>query len=218
MDIKIKHIFHSGFEIKLDNIMVLIDVYTNLKVYHDEEIYCFVTHSHGDHYNPEIIKLKENNKITYIVSDDVPLETENLYKVKKGDLINVDEFEVKVFGTTDLGVSFLISYKGLNIFHSGDLNWWHWEKDDETSQLSEEKQYKDEIKLLIGHDADYAFVPVDHRLKSANRLAMDYFIKKIKPKYLIPMHFANEYDTIRNIKSESETILLTASEPNSYVK
>lgn len=214
----IKHVFHSGFEFELNNKLFLIDVYTDLKDYKDRDIYFFVTHSHGDHYNPEISKLRVDNNIKYIVSSDVPMTGDDVYVVNKGDKLILDDLNIAVFGTTDLGVSYHIDYFNTKVFHSGDLNWWHWENDSIEVQKSEADQYKGEIEALMGYEVDYAFVPYDYRLKEANRLAMDYFIKKINPKYLIPMHFANEYHTLSHLRTESNTILLGADKPNSYVK
>lgn len=216
--IKIKHIFHSGFEIDINGKTLLIDVYNHLDQYINKDIICFVTHSHSDHYTPDIMTLQEYNQVVYVVSEDVPMKaSDTVYKVEKGDVLEIDPFQIEVFGTTDLGVSFLIKTEGSTIFHSGDLNWWHWEHDTKAHQASEKQQYFDEIALLKGEKIDFAFVPVDNRLKTASRYAMDYFIKTLKPKYLIPMHFGHEYETIRHIKTDSDTILIKSTNPNSSI-
>ncbi len=85
------------------------------------------------------------------------------------------------------------------------------------SQQVEKDMYQFEIEKLIGHPIDFAFVPVDYRLKTFSRLAMDYFIEKLTPTYLIPMHFAEEYDTIQHLKTESKTKVLKSKFPNSYI-
>jgi len=214
----IKHIFHSGFHIEYKDKVLMFDVFNHLDQYLDKNILCFVTHSHGDHYNPQIKDLRKNNNINYIVSSDVPMEAgKDTYVVNKGDEIQVDGFDIKVFGTTDLGVSYLVKIEDQVIFHSGDLNWWHWEDNDEASQIEERDMYHKELSLLEGQKIDFAFVPVDYRLKTANRWAMDYFIEKLNPKYLIPMHFAEEYETITHLKTKAETVLLKSEYPNSYI-
>ena len=58
---------------------------------------------------------------------------------------------------------------------------------------------------------------MDNRLHSANRYAMDYFIKNLNPKYLIPMHFGHEYETIRYLETDSDTILIKSNYPNTSI-
>lgn len=215
---RIKHIFHSGFHIEYREKILLFDVYNHLDQYKNEDIICFVTHSHSDHYSPDIKQLAENNQVKYVVSDDVPMAASgDVHKVTVGDELYVDGFKIQVFGTTDLGVSFLVKIGDESIFHSGDLNWWHWEDNDAASQEHEKDIYQHEIEKLVGHPIDYAFVPVDYRLKTFNRLGMDYFIEKLKPKYLIPMHFGNEYQSIVDLKSKSDTQLIKSEQPNTYI-
>ncbi len=215
---KIKHIFHSGFHIEYKEKILLFDVCHHLDQYKNEEILCFVTHSHGDHYNPEILKLRETNDVSFVVSEDVPIEADDdVIKVSKDDEVFIKGFKVKVFGTTDLGVSYLVQVGDESVFHAGDLNWWHWENDDYDKQEKEREIYQAEISSLVGHPIDFAFVPVDFRLKTFNRLGMDYFIEKLTPKYLIPMHFGNEYLSIQNLKTKSQTKLLKSEYPNSYI-
>lgn len=216
--IRIKHIFHSGFHIEYKDKVIVFDVFNHLDQYKDKDILFFVTHSHGDHYNPEIKGLKQNNKIKYVISSDVPMEAgHDTFVVEKGDVLDLDGFKIQVFGTTDLGVSYLVQIGDNAVFHSGDLNWWHWENNSEASQIEEKEMYQKEISLLEGREIDFAFVPVDYRLKTASRWAMDYFIEKLNPKYLIPMHFAEEYETIYHLKTDTHTQLIKSEYPNSYI-
>ena len=50
---------------------------------------------------------------------------------------------VKAYGSTDIGISFLVKVDGLTIFHAGDLNWWHWKEDSLEEQLVAESSFKD---------------------------------------------------------------------------
>jgi L-ascorbate metabolism protein UlaG (beta-lactamase superfamily) len=213
---KIKHIFHSGFVIEYPDYLIMMDVFTDLDQFKNKKIYCFSTHSHGDHFTPELMNLSEHNDVTYIFSDDIQAG-EGVRYVKDGDVLALDDMEIKVFGTTDLGVSFYIKRGDTVFFHSGDLNWWHWEDNDKEKQLSEKMQYQSEIQRLKGLKINYAFVPVDYRLKTANRYAMDYFIEILKPENLIPMHFADRYDSVKNLTTNSKTKLIISQSRNSYI-
>lgn len=214
---KIKHIYHSGFEIKYDDCSIIIDVFNHLSQFKDKKIYCFCTHAHGDHYHPDIEKLQNHNDVTYILSDDIPSSLENAHVVKQGDHLVLDDLIIDVYGTTDQGVSFLIQRKDQVFFHSGDLNWWHWPENTLEKQEAEKEEYQSEIEPLIGKHVDFAFVPVDDRLGIGSRLAMDYFIEQINPKYLIPMHFSDRFETVSTLATDSDTKLLIPKATNCYI-
>lgn len=210
---KIKFLYHSGIAIEKSNVIILIDPIRHFSHYKNKQIYCFITHSHSDHYNQEIRQLEEYNDVTYVISEDVQ-RVPNSITVKKGDTIDLEPLSIEVFGTTDLGVSYLIEIDHKVFFHSGDLNWWHWPNDSEKVQLDEKRQYMSEIKALENRHVDYVFVPVDPRLKAGHRYAMDYFIKTVKPNYLIPIHFGDAFDNIRNLETKSNTKLMIPKEEN----
>ncbi|CAK7036966.1 MAG: hypothetical protein PHAS_02319 [Phascolarctobacterium sp.] len=46
---------------------------------------------------------------------------------------------------------------------------------------------------------DVAFVPVDSRLGGSADRAAEYFIDKLHPKVLIPMHFWEDFSVIRTL-------------------
>jgi len=214
-DLKIKHVFHSGFQIDYKDVVILIDVFNHLEGYENKKIYCFATHSHGDHYHPDVLKLQEKNDVTYILSDDIQVDAkENIHFMKQGDSISVDGFDIKAYGTTDLGISFLIKVEGTTLFHSGDLNWWHWDDSDKVTQQHEKEIYFTEIDKIVGEHIDIAFVPVDARLKNANRWGIDHFIEILHPKYLIPMHFGKAYDSIQNLETQTGTVLIKSQKEN----
>lgn len=207
---KITYLYHSGFSIETDNHFLVFDYYKDsidlpadnfskgvisIETFpNNKEIYVFVTHSHGDHFNPVIFKWSRDHKITYILSNDVEVidySQTSIYSMKPYEVLSLSNIIVKSFGTTDKGLSFLVAVDGINIFHSGDLNWWHWKSFPKEDQLREEDDYKREVERLTNEEIDIAFVPVDPRLEEFAFLAGEYFVKKIKPTLCIPMHFAD---------------------------
>jgi L-ascorbate metabolism protein UlaG (beta-lactamase superfamily) len=56
-----------------------------------------------------------------------------------------------------------------------------------------ELNFKAEIGKIKQHNIDIAFFPVDARLMESYALGGEYFLKEIKPKYFIPMHFREDY-------------------------
>ena len=195
LGVKIEYIFNSGFTVETKNHFLIFDYYKGDINLSSKKTTVFVTHGHADHYNPEIFNFKGD--IDYVVSDDLKLD-QNVNYVKPGSEIKLNDMDIKVFGSTDLGVSLLISVDNLNIFHAGDLNWWYWENDSDQEKLDMEKQFKDEITKIKGHDVDLAFFPVDPRLGQAFGKGGEYFINEISPKYFVPMHFGDNYEATTN--------------------
>ena len=135
--------------------------------------------------------IKEN----YIVSNDVVCEPiENLTFVQPNENYHLDGIEFTTYESTDKGVSFLVKTEGKVIFHSGDLNWWHWENATIEDQKEEEVNYKRIVDGIEDLYIDYAFVPVDHRLGGAYYYAAKYFLDTKKVGSLIPIHFRENFD------------------------
>lgn len=212
LDIKIEHIFHSCFVVETKNYQLVFDYYKGDISLKDKKTIVFVTHGHGDHYSEEIFKWKNNiSDITYILSSDIDIVGENIYKLSAYEELILDDIKVKTLGSTDLGISFLLNVDSVDIFHAGDLNWWYWNDDSQEEKLDMEKSFKEEISKLKGPNIDIAFFPVDPRLKSAYGLGGQYFIKEASPKYFLPMHFGDNFyitsDFIHKIEDESTTIV-----------
>lgn len=211
----ITYIFHSSFLVESKNHILIFDYISNQNIDENtlknklqttkKDIYVFVTHSHDDHFDPTIFSWNEfNSNIKYIISDDVFIESHipNLYYIDKYNFLEQENILIETYGTTDQGLSFLVNVDGLSIYHSGDLNWWHWKNDDNTSQLNEEEDYKKEVDMLQTKDIDIAFVPVDPRLEEYYYLGADYFLEYIKPNLLVPMHFGDKIETSKNLKEK----------------
>lgn len=213
---RLKFLYHSGIAIENSDLVILIDPIKHFKHYKNKNIYCLITHSHSDHYNKDISHLENDNNVVYILSEDIK-RMHNSIVVKKGDVKFFDDFSIEVFGTTDLGVSYLIKVDEKVIFHSGDLNWWHWPSNSLKVQLDEKNQYMEEIEALKNKSIDYAFVPVDPRLKEGACYAMDYFISSVHPRFLIPIHFSDAFDFVKSINTDANTKLLIPEKENSYL-
>lgn len=226
---KIYHLYHSGVAVKTSNHLLIFDYYndkvngrrnitngvlTEEFIRNEENPIVFVTHSHKDHFNPVIFEWeKYNPDITYILSDDIEVEEEdNRYTMEKYQDINWEgDIYIKTYGTTDQGLSFYVEVDGLNIFHSGDLNWWQWKKFSEEKQKIEEDDYKKEIEKLTAKNIDIAFVAVDPRLEENYHLAGRYFAETIKPKLIVPIHFADNYEITKKFVKEIKDLQVDAA-------
>lgn len=200
MNIKITHIFHSGFILETKDVQMVFDYYKGDIPLKDKKTIVFVTHGHGDHYTEEIFNWQNQIKdIYYVLSSDIKdaPDLNNIHTMKPYESLDIEDIHIKSFGSTDLGLSFLINYKDKDIFFSGDLNWWHWENDSKETQKDEERQFKNEIKKInkITSHVDMALFPVDPRLGEAFSFGGEYIIRQLNPNYLIPMHFGDKFNT-----------------------
>lgn len=214
------YIYHSGFAIETPECILIIDYYEDSidkdrGVVHErllrekKRMYVLSTHSHHDHYNPDILQWRDLKKdITYIFSKDIePLISkvpENVTFIDKDGIFTDELLTVKAFGSTDLGVSFKIELGGKVIFHAGDLNNWHWNEESTVDEIKEaESFYERELNHVAKFTKyiDLAMFPVDPRLGKDYMLGAEQFIDKIPTKLFVPMHFGLSYDRAKGISS-----------------
>lgn len=224
---KIHYLYHSGFAVQTKEHFLIFDYYKDKPCFGKEELdggvitakeiaahknpVVFVSHGHGDHYNPVVLEWqKANQAIRYIISSDVPANGENIHSLAPYSSLELPDILVKTFGSTDLGVSFLASVDGIDIFHAGDLNWWHWkdESTEEEVKLSE-RDFLKEIEPIIGNKIDIAFFPVDPRLGSDYYLGAERFINLLKPSMLVPMHFGDDYEAAADFALRAQSCKTT---------
>lgn len=214
---KIYYIYHSGFAIKTKNYFLIFDYYKepleNDETHHKldlllpeniknmKNVFVFATHSHADHFNSEILEWqKYNSNIKYIFSEDIKINVNkpSYSFMEEGQEKLFQGIYVKAYGSTDIGISFLVKVDGLTIFHAGDLNWWHWKEDSTEEKSLAESSFKAHIeKLKEEKPIDIAFFPVDSRLQEFYYLGGEYFIKEINPNLFIPMHFGNDVEVTK---------------------
>ncbi len=211
---KIVYIFHSCYLIEFESFSVLIDYYSDSRrvnnqwwvndylLHKRKRLYVLCTHSHQDHFNPEILTWKNSdNDIRYIFSKEL-LDSDT---TKESDAVYLDKLShyedenlrIDAFGSTDIGGSFLLSQNGLRIFHAGDLNNWHWmEEVSKEEALMYENNFLCELELLAERveKLHIAMFPVDPRLGKEYMRGAEQFVARIKTDYFFPMHFGRHYN------------------------
>ena len=211
---KLTYIYQSGFALEWDGFSILTDycrdssgetgggyVHGHL-LKRPGTLYILVSHSHTDHFNPEIFNWqKEKNNIVYILSKDIAGVHSHLPEgaiiLDKLQCWEDSRIKVQAFGSTDIGISFLVETGGKKIFHAGDLNNWHWEEESTPEEVKGyETNYLDELELLAqtATHLDIAMFPVDPRLGKDYARGARQFIDRIKTDWFIPMHFWEKYD------------------------
>lgn len=223
-NLKVFYIFHSSFVIESKDSIFIFDFYkfpdkkndlrqranflSDFIKRKEKKVFVFSSHSHSDHFSEEVLDwAKINENIIYIFSNDIKkYEQKNIIYVKENDKLKIKNIKIKVYGSTDLGVSFYLSLKennkNINIFHSGDLHLWHWEDD----TLEEEKEMREKYLSILNKikkenldKLDFAFVPVDPRLGKNTFEGVEIFNNFLNPKYIVPIHFQEDYLVINNL-------------------
>ena len=193
---KIHHIYHSGFCVEFEHMVLLFDWYTgSLPAFDAEkELYVFVSHRHPDHYSPKIWELAQTHPhIHFILHKGIckkpPLEA---LLVQADAAYEIGPVHVETLLSTDEGVAYLVLAEGKTIFHAGDLNLWYWEGEPEADNRWQTGTYHAEINKLEGRHIDVAFLTLDPRQEAHATFGMEYFLRHTHTDCAIPMHYWEE--------------------------
>lgn len=197
---KIRYIHHSGFLIETEGFYYLFDYEKGVLPEMDVEkpIFVLSSHSHADHYNPEIFSLLSAagmRHIRAILSEEIetPANTDFL-QVSPGTEYDLGTKQKLItFQSTDLGVAFLIEDHGTLIYHAGDLNDWVWAEESDSYNEQMTADYRRQIDLLAEklnqREIDAAFVVLDPRQEKDYDRGLCYFLEHISAKQVYPMHY-----------------------------
>ncbi len=192
---------HSGFSVKTGELTLLFDYIGGGFTRPEGKSIAFVSHEHRDHVSEEV----------YALADEV------VRGMAEGERREIYGAEIRAFGSTDEGVSFLVRYGEDAIFHAGDLNFWHWREESSEKEIAEALAgYERVLDALAGEKIDVAFFPVDPRMGGGYAEGAEMFLSRIRPRILIPMHFwdhpeaatgfAKEHGNVRALTRPGETI------------
>ena len=217
----ITYLYHSGFALAWRDTFLVFDYYRDtcdgkrllkngVVTPKDFEGYkhviVFVSHNHGDHFNPVIFKWRAARPdIIYVLSDDVR-SREQALRIGPYESSQIPGGEVRTYGSTDEGISFMVEVQGLRVFHAGDLNLWHWKAE---STEKEVRVAKAEFLTVMDHledekAIDIAFFPVDPRMGKAHDAGAAYFMGKMKPSVFCPMHYGEDTDAARRFAARTD--------------
>jgi len=162
----------------------LVNGHINPEEIKDQDVYVFVTHEHGDHFNPVIFDWKKSiDGIEYILGFTPEKASEAAILLPR-ETKTIDGMEVSTIASTDAGVGFLVKVDGLTIFHAGD----HACREKDLNE-----PYTDEIDYLADKckGVDLAFLPVTgcgFNDPEAVKSGIFYALEKLKPDVMFPMH------------------------------
>ncbi len=213
-DIAIDYLGGSGFLVAVGETAMLFDMSEHgpdariLPSRQDlagfKRMYVFISHHHDDHFSETIYALCGESAV-YIAGYDVPQPHRGV-RMKPGEVRGFGPVNVRAFGSTDEGVSFLVEYAGVTLFHAGDLNLWHWRDENTIAEIEEaERKFYECVEPMPIGTIDVAFFPVDPRQGSMYDAGAGYFIMTVKPRIFIPMHFQGRADVAARFAAISET-------------
>ncbi len=222
---QLTYIFHSGFVISGNGYSILIDYWRDTESSNDgyvhqhflqstNKLYVLSSHSHPDHFNPEILTWCEKRPdIQYILSSDILETIKNssqnfqISYLDKKDLYSDNYLQVKAFGSTDIGISFAIEAEGKRIFHAGDFNNWHWNEESTQEEIrTAETSFLRKLKILVKAypSFDLAMFPVDPQLGKDYMRGAEQFVETIQTGVFAPMHFGFNYNKANAFKEFAE--------------
>ena len=178
------------------------DLQCNPSIYRQQKkIYVFASHSHYDHFNKKIFGWSEQYPdVRYILSADIAgkeqseKQSEQTAYVTANKKYDFDGIKVQTLHSTDEGVAFIVYMEDKVIYHAGDLNWWHWEEEDDAYNRMMRGDYQKEIETLAGEKIDLAFVVLDPRQEEQFYWGFDWYMWHTDTKIVFPMHMWKQYE------------------------
>ena len=206
---KLTYVYHSCFVIEGRQCTIIIDYFKDSRDEYIQrslasfpgKLYVLSSHWHPDHFNRQVLKWKDTRPdMEFIFSKDIlkkkMISSDEASTLKKGEVWQDENIHIKAFGSTDVGISFLIETEGKKIFHAGDLNNWHWDEESTPAEIqAAERAFLIELHTLAGETGhlDLAMFPVDVRLGKNYMRGAEQFVDAIRTATFAPMHFGETY-------------------------
>ena len=215
--LEVRCLGHSGFTAAAGNSFLVFDYFTGplpeIPVREEGEAgrtFVFVSHSHPDHFNPEIFRLRERDpSVTFILSSDIYRDIPEKHGVHDAVFVGPDEtiepdpkVRIRTLRSTDAGVAFLVKAGGRNIYHAGDLNLWLWDGMTEPEAYAMTAAFRDAVGKLRPYSIDLAFIPLDTRQGIYSFLGLDYCMRTLKIRNAVPMHFFGTSKIVRTLMND----------------
>lgn len=203
----ILHLGHSANLIKIGGRVLIFDYpygseansewvyYLDPNQLKNEKVYVFVSHGHGDHFNSKIFSWKDQiPHIKFILSSDFRRHPEDAILISPGQVIKVDDFQVRAYPSTDAGVAYSVYLDNKHIYFAGDNGFWNWEG----KRPEDEYINKDLATMDKQVPMDIAFQVCDPLAASVGDGGADIFAVTFQPKLLVPIHLRGQYGFLKN--------------------
>ena len=160
----------------------------------------FVTHEHGDHFDPAVFDWKNGSPDIAYVLGFGPRNIEHEYiHAAPRTTSTVDGMTITTIRSDDGGVGFLVEVDGVTIFHMGDHA---------NGSLDMSPEYTQEIDAVraMNKRIDLCFGPIlgcSLGTPESVQLGARYAIEKLGPNVFMPMHAGHATFLCRNFVNET---------------
>lgn len=193
----VTYLNHSGFLIEQREHALVFDFYNkqvpealSAALQGDAQTLVFASHRHKDHYQKCIHDWARAGWCHLVLSDDIRTDQMATYVHPGSDLTLGSDVRVRAFGSTDEGVSFFVQLPGVNVFHAGDLNFWHWRLESSKREVAEaQARFEAVLHTIPEEPMDICLFPIDPRMGPDADEGAAMFIERFRPKLFFPMHF-----------------------------
>ncbi len=218
MKVTITYIYHSCFVLTTPFHTIVFDIpkepHLNkehkklLQMHlHNKNALLFFSHSHEDHFNPNLRALiKTCKKAQVVVSFDIgglfgDILPPDAIVVEPEEKYEVDGIGIETLESNDLGVAYLLQYRGRKIYYGGDLALWIWPDTPQQAREVISDYFSEVLQILKKEKIDIGFSNWDPRI---DHLAggMD-FVTKVNPKVFVPMHTFGKHEILTSLKKSS---------------
>ena len=214
--VKITYIYHSSFFVEFPECNFLFDlphgdhlpklgIDVLRKSFNSNPLFVFFSHSHDDHFNPDIedIITPFTSEYKFIISYDIYADYasrfgNNTYILEPEDEVNIDNIKIRAYESNDLGNAYFISFKGINIYYGGDLAEWIWPDTKNEEKEFIQNYFEEILKELRLQKIHIGFSNMDPRLKNFGGGIK--FLQMVQPDLFIPMHTFGRYDHLIKLK------------------
>ncbi len=249
---------HSGFALECAECVLVFDLYLDPASVMErvirlgKPVVFLSSHAHSDHWNPGWLDYQIPHACYVLdVSCDAPAVRQRIDPARQRyttvrayqTLDPVARFGaadaarflpgiewIRTFGSTDMGVSFMLSVDGNLVFHAGDLNDWYWAQESTPEELeSSEAAFRRELRNvcdamdgLAPRGLDLVMFPVDGRLGEHATRGARVVAVRLAPKWLVPMHLCGDLSLPGRLTRElaacglSATDVLPLTEPGQH--
>lgn len=206
---------HSGFLVETESRCLLFDWWKGeLPSLPDKPLTVFASHRHEDHFHSHIFTLDNGTRdVMFVLSKDIRLSAAHRKKwdvcdetaakchsLGGGETLSEPGFHVETLRSTDQGVAFVVDCDGTTIYHAGDLNWWHWNEQDDAWNHDMECRFKRCIEPLRGRHLSLAMVPLDPRQEDAYDRGLLYLLELADVEQVLPMHQWEDFSLTERFK------------------
>lgn len=205
---RITCIGHSGFAVESDDggTTLIFDYYIDPSgvapslLSRAQKVYVFVSHSHRDHLCHDIFSWRDHYPISrYVIANEcrrklmrsMNLDEWPMIFASRGKAWTDGIVTIQTFGSTDVGVSFMVDFDGRQLFHAGDYTCWHFSEDNDIQNVKKAQgdfhAILREIARYTSH-VDIAMMPVVPNIGGDFAYGAREFLKAIQCDLFLPMH------------------------------